>query len=388
MAGVSLRNIVKRYGAAHTVIHGIDLDIADGEFVVFVGPSGCGKSTLLRMIAGLEDISGGELHIGGRLANQVPPAQRELAMVFQSYALYPHMTVFENMAFALKLAGHGKDAIRTAVERAADILQITQLLQRKPKELSGGQRQRVAIGRAIVRKPQLFLFDEPLSNLDASLRVQMRVEISRLHKELGTTMIYVTHDQVEAMTLGDRIVVFNGGRIEQTGTPQELYNNPGNLFVAGFLGSPKMNFIPGEIMAAGVEHAAVQLAGGPIVEVAVDAGAVDRGAKVTLGIRPEHMRLAGPYSEEPNRIGAAVGHVEYLGDQSILYTKLANVPELVAVRHAAQSALPQAGAMAGIVLPPEHCHLFDSHGKAFARPKQAVTIARPINSSVGEFMGE
>src|SRR5471032_2016720 len=239
MAGVSLRNLYKAFG--DTVISkDVNIEIEEGEFVVFVGPSGCGKSTLLRMIAGLEDISGGELHIGGKLANDIAPAERGLAMVFQSYALYPHMTVFENMAFALNLAGHKKAGVRAAVERAADILQITPPLKRKPKDLSGGQRQRVAIGRAIVRKPQVFLFDEPLSNIDASLRVQMRVEISRLHQELKTTMIYVTHDQVEAMTLGERIVVFNGGRIEQVGSPHELYNNPGNLFVAGFLGAPKM----------------------------------------------------------------------------------------------------------------------------------------------------
>ncbi|MCX7293793.1 ATP-binding cassette domain-containing protein, partial [Janthinobacterium sp.] len=233
MAHIVLKNIVKLYDDKHPVIHGIDLDIRDGEFVVFVGPSGCGKSTLLRMIAGLEDITDGELHIGGQLANDIAPAERGLAMVFQSYALYPHMTVYENMAFALSLAGHKKAEVRAAVERAAEILQITPLLKRKPKDLSGGQRQRVAIGRAIVRKPKVFLFDEPLSNLDASLRVQMRVEISRLHQKLKTTMIYVTHDQVEAMTLGERIVVFNGGRIEQVGSPHELYNNPGNLFVAG-----------------------------------------------------------------------------------------------------------------------------------------------------------
>ena len=367
MAGVSLRNIVKRYGDRHTVIHGIDLDIADGEFVVFVGPSGCGKSTLLRMIAGLEEISEGELHIGGRLANKVPPAQRELAMVFQSYALYPHMTVYENMAFALKLAGHKPAQVRSAVERAAEILQITPLLQRKPKELSGGQRQRVAIGRAIVRKPQLFLFDEPLSNLDASLRVQMRVEISRLHQDLKTTMIYVTHDQVEAMTLGDRIVVFNGGRIEQIGTPHALYNNPGNLFVAGFLGSPKMNFIPGEVMAAGLQHAAVQLAGGAIVEVAVQAAELDRGARVTLGIRPEHMQLAAPGSDEPNRVPVSVGHVEYLGDQSILYAQLPGVEDMLAVRHGAQGLPPQAGSAAELLLPPAHCLLFDAAGKALPR---------------------
>ncbi|HEY0060930.1 MAG TPA: ATP-binding cassette domain-containing protein, partial [Telluria sp.] len=226
MASLQLNNISKHYDDKQTVIHGVDLEIANGEFVVFVGPSGCGKSTLLRMIAGLEEISGGELHIGGQLANDIAPAKRGLAMVFQSYALYPHMTVFENMAFALRLAGQKGAQLNEAVQRAAAILQIGHLLERKPKELSGGQRQRVAIGRAIVRKPGVFLFDEPLSNLDASLRVQMRVELSRLHQELKSTMIYVTHDQVEAMTLGQRIVVMNGGRIEQAGTPHQLYNHP------------------------------------------------------------------------------------------------------------------------------------------------------------------
>ena len=238
MAAISLRGIRKTYGDGPEIVKGLDLDIHDGEFMVFVGPSGCGKSTLLRMIAGLEDISAGQLRIGDLLANDVAPAERGIAMVFQSYALYPHMTVYENMAFALGLAGHKKAEVRAAVERAAEILQITPLLQRKPKDLSGGQRQRVAIGRAIVRQPQLFLFDEPLSNLDASLRVQMRMELSRLHQALQTTMIYVTHDQVEAMTLGQRIVVFNGGRIEQVGTPHALYQQPATVFVAGFLGAP------------------------------------------------------------------------------------------------------------------------------------------------------
>ena len=292
MASVSLKNIVKHYDKT-PVIHGIDLDIADGEFMVFVGPSGCGKSTLLRMIAGLETIGEGTLHIGGMLANDIAPAQRKLAMVFQSYALYPHMTVYENMAFALKLAGHKPAEVQSAVERAAGILQIAPLLKRKPKELSGGQRQRVAIGRAIVRKPEVFLFDEPLSNLDASLRVQMRVEISRLHSELKTTMIYVTHDQVEAMTLGQRIVVFNGGRIEQVGTPHELYNAPANLFVAGFLGTPKMNFIPGEVVAVDAARVTVRLPDGALVGVEAAAGA-QTGDQITLGVRAEHLSLAAP----------------------------------------------------------------------------------------------
>jgi multiple sugar transport system ATP-binding protein len=365
MASVSLRNIAKRYGDHAPVIQGIDLDIADGEFTVFVGPSGCGKSTLLRMIAGLEEISGGELHIGGRLANQVPPAQRGLAMVFQSYALYPHMTVFENMAFGLKLSGMPAAELRAAVDRAAATLQIGHLLERKPKELSGGQRQRVAIGRAIVRKPQLFLFDEPLSNLDAGLRVQMRLEIGRLHKELGTTTIYVTHDQVEAMTLGQRIVVFNGGRVEQAGTPQELYNAPANLFVAGFLGAPRMNFIPAEVIALGATHVAVLLPGGSIVEVSALPGEVERGAQVTLGVRPEHLQLR---EETYNTAAAAVSHAEYLGDQSIVYAGLAGMPEALAVKLAPELPAPTPGSAATLFLPPERCMLFAHDGSAFARP--------------------
>ena len=391
MSSVSLKNIVKHYDAKHPVIHGVDLDIGDGEFVVFVGPSGCGKSTLLRMIAGLESITGGELHIGERLANDVAPAERRIAMVFQSYALYPHMTVYENMAFALKLAGHKAAEVQEAVERAAGVLQLTPLLKRKPKELSGGQRQRVAIGRAIVRKPEVFLFDEPLSNLDASLRVQMRVEISRLHQELKTTMIYVTHDQVEAMTLGERIVVFNAGRIEQVGTPHALYNNPANLFVAGFLGSPKMNFIPGEVIMAGPAYVAVMVAGGTLVEVAAQGGAAQRGDRVTIGIRAEHMTLRGLPAPGPdgidapvsaaqaaaaaeaasgadaNLLPATVGHVEYLGDLSIVYAALPGVAEMAAVKQPAESLQLAPGAAARLYLPPERCLLFDAEGKAFTR---------------------
>ncbi|MDE2427286.1 MAG: ATP-binding cassette domain-containing protein, partial [Burkholderiales bacterium] len=254
MSGVRLQNISKFY-RLQQVLHEISMQVHDGEFMVFVGPSGCGKSTLLRMIAGLEEISSGDLWIDDKLANAVPPAKRGLAMVFQSYALYPHMSVYDNMAFSLSLTGMARAAIDDAVQKAAAILQITPLLQRKPRDLSGGQRQRVAIGRAIVRQPGLFLFDEPLSNLDAGLRVQMRMELSKLHRELGATMIYVTHDQVEAMTLGQRIAVFNGGRIEQLGTPLDLYEHPANLFVAGFLGTPKMNFLRGKV----VDIAALQL---------------------------------------------------------------------------------------------------------------------------------
>jgi multiple sugar transport system ATP-binding protein len=367
MASVSLKGIVKHYDKT-PVIHGVDLDIADGEFMVFVGPSGCGKSTLLRMIAGLETISDGTLHIGGVLANDIAPAQRKLAMVFQSYALYPHMTVFENMAFALKLAGRKPGEVQAAVERAAGILQITPLLKRKPKELSGGQRQRVAIGRAIVRKPEVFLFDEPLSNLDASLRVQMRVELSRLHGELKTTMIYVTHDQVEAMTLGQRIVVFNGGRIEQVGTPHELYNAPANLFVAGFLGTPKMNFIPGEIVAADDTYASLRLPGGSVVKVATVQG-VSVGDQVTLGVRAEHLSIASRQQQQQlhNVIDVGIGHVEYLGDQSIAYATLAGLPEMIAVKQPAEAAPLHAGGRARVHLPPARCLLFNSSGQALRR---------------------
>ncbi|NYE62353.1 multiple sugar transport system ATP-binding protein [Duganella sp. 1224] len=372
MASVSLKGIVKHYDKT-PVIHGVDLDIADGEFMVFVGPSGCGKSTLLRMIAGLETISAGTLHIGGALANDIAPAQRQLAMVFQSYALYPHMTVYENMAFALKLAGRKPAEVQAAVERAAAILQITPLLKRKPKELSGGQRQRVAIGRAIVRKPEVFLFDEPLSNLDASLRVQMRVEISRLHSELKTTMIYVTHDQVEAMTLGQRIAVFNGGRIEQVGTPHELYNAPANLFVAGFLGTPKMNFIPGEVTSVDEHRVTVRLhgAGGHgrhVVQVdsAPAAHGLRAGDQVTLGVRAEHLSIAAPQQHD-NVIQIGVGHVEYLGDQSIVYTTLDGLPGMIAVKLPAEAVPPHAGSRARVHLPPARCLLFDSSGQAVRR---------------------
>jgi multiple sugar transport system ATP-binding protein len=372
MSSVSLKGVVKHYDAKQPVIHGVDLDIADGEFVVFVGPSGCGKSTLLRMIAGLESISGGELRIGERVANGVAPAERGIAMVFQSYALYPHMTVYENMAFALKLAGHKPAEVQQMVERAAAILQLTPLLKRKPKELSGGQRQRVAIGRAIVRKPQVFLFDEPLSNLDASLRVQMRVEISRLHQELKTTMIYVTHDQVEAMTLGQRIVVFNGGRIEQVGTPLELYNKPANLFVAGFLGSPKMNFIPGEVLAAAPHYVAVRLAGGAIVEVAAQGGDALRGDAVTIGIRAEHvaLRRAAVLEDqllppEDNLVDATVGHVENLGDLSIVYAALPGVADMAAVKQPADGMQAAPGAAVRLHLPAARCMLFNAEGLAY-----------------------
>ena len=384
MASVHLKAISKQYDDGQPVVKGVDLDIADGEFIVFVGPSGCGKSTLLRMIAGLEDISAGELHIGERLANDIPPGQRGLAMVFQSYALYPHMTVFENMAFALKLAGIKAEPLRQAVERAAGILQITHLLGRRPKELSGGQRQRVAIGRAIVRKPEVFLFDEPLSNLDASLRVQMRVELSRLHRDLGATMIYVTHDQVEAMTLGQRIVVLNAGRIEQVGTPHQLYNRPGNLFVAGFLGAPKMNFIACVVESTDDNSVSVRLPDGALAEVAVAAGAARAGDQVTLGMRAEHMPLQrGAADPGGNCVSLSVGHVEYLGDQTIAYASLVGSAALVALRQGAESEPLRPGDQVCAGLPARHCHLFDAAGEAFLHP---VTIAHSKQGIQTEFM--
>jgi multiple sugar transport system ATP-binding protein len=314
MGQVSLRGIHKRYGEVE-VIKGVDLDVRDGEFMVFVGPSGCGKSTLLRMIAGLEEISAGELQIDGLRANDVRAADRGAAMVFQSYALYPHMTVAENMGFALKMAGVGRAAREEQVRRAAEVLRITELLGRYPKELSGGQRQRVAIGRAIVRKPKVFLFDEPLSNLDAALRVNMRIELSRLHQELGTTMIYVTHDQVEAMTMGDRIAVFNQGRIEQLGAPLDLYNAPANEFVAGFLGAPRINLIDRPGATASAAHRALW-----------DRLAPAAGANVhRVGLRAEHLQIDVAGSGIPEKLELA----EHLGDTSILHLRVEGLAELL-----------------------------------------------------------
>ncbi len=309
MSGLKLRNVKKSFGAV-AVIKGVDLDIEDKQFVVFVGPSGCGKSTLLRMIAGLEQISSGELFIGDKQMNDVDPSKRGIAMVFQSYALYPHMTVRENMGFALRFAGASKEEIATRVAEAARILELGALLDRKPGQLSGGQRQRVAIGRAIVRHPDVFLFDEPLSNLDAELRVHMRIEIARLHKELQTTIIYVTHDQVEAMTLADKIVVLRDGVIEQAGTPLELYDDPDNLFVAGFIGSPKMNFLPGTVEAGGIRLADYpeHLVPAPV--------AVATGTPVTIGIRPEHFESTGSAVLE-----VTVEIIEHLGGETYAYAR-------------------------------------------------------------------
>jgi multiple sugar transport system ATP-binding protein len=359
MAELSLRGVVKRYGAVE-VIHGVDLDIRNGEFVVFVGPSGCGKSTLLRMIAGLEEISDGEFCIDGVRVNEVPAAKREIAMVFQSYALYPHMSVYDNLAFGLQTAGEKKDVIDRRVQHAAKMLKIDTYLQRKPKALSGGQRQRVAIGRAIVREPKLFLFDEPLSNLDAELRVQMRVELSKLHAELGTTMVYVTHDQVEAMTMADRIVVLHDGIIEQAGSPLELYNHPVNRFVAGFIGSPKMNFLEGTVAAHQADGLDVRLQGGETVHLPVPAPHIAVGAPLCVGIRPEHAELA-----EQGGLPMQVVLTEQLGGNTVLYGTLGAQQSLV-VQVVGQSHYKRGDTVA-VHLPPARCHGFGPDGVALVR---------------------
>ncbi|WP_371156497.1 ABC transporter ATP-binding protein [Jannaschia sp. 2305UL9-9] len=303
MAGVELSNVIKRYGDVQ-VIHGIDLGIEEGEFCVFVGPSGCGKSTLLRMIAGLEETTGGQITIGDRDVTREDPSQRGVAMVFQTYALYPHMTVAENMGFGLKMNGHPKAEITEKVAEASRILKLDTYLKRKPAALSGGQRQRVAIGRAIVRGPEVFLFDEPLSNLDAELRVEMRVEIARLHKEIGATMIYVTHDQVEAMTMADKIVVLRDGRIEQVGAPLDLYRDPDNRFVAGFIGSPSMNFLTGVVRGGAVEVPALGLTVAPAVTLPSE------GSDVIVGLRPEHL-VVGAGDALTVDLTEALGGVSY-----------------------------------------------------------------------------
>lgn len=318
MSEIKLDKIRKSFGSVE-VLHGVDIQIDDGEFVVFVGPSGCGKSTLLRLIAGLEEITSGDMYIDDQLVNDLPPVDRGIAMVFQSYALYPHMTVYKNMAFGLKMVNQGKGEIEKRVHNVAEILQLTDLLDRKPSQLSGGQRQRVAIGRAIVRNPKVFLFDEPLSNLDAALRVQTRLEIAKLHQELANTIVYVTHDQVEAMTLADKIVVLNDGSVEQVGSPLDLYNRPDNLFVAGFIGSPKMNFFEAKVSSESTEQVEIQLAGQPTTTLPVAASSLKPGDTVTLGIRPEHL-IDGTPAEGPV-ISGRVEVVERLGDVSYLYVR-------------------------------------------------------------------
>jgi ABC-type sugar transport system ATPase subunit len=354
LTAVTLRNVAKRYGALQ-VINDVSLDVHSGEFVVFVGPSGCGKSTLLRMIAGLEPISVGELSIDGQVVNNVAARDRGIAMVFQSYALYPHMTVAENMEFGLTNVGTPKAEIASRVAAAAETLQITHLLQRRPKDMSGGQRQRVAIGRAIVRQPRVFLFDEPLSNLDAALRVQMRTELAKLHRKLGATMIYVTHDQTEAMTMADRIVVLRAGIIEQVGTPIELYEQPENSFVAGFLGSPKMNLVKGKVASLEAGKAAVTIGTSGSLSGFCKPGTLAPGDDVTIGIRPEHLR---PVPGDGDLVGV-VEVVENLGNLSLVYVALASGETVVCET---RGKGPAPGESVGLRAAAGAVHVFDSHG--------------------------
>ncbi|MCB5202685.1 sn-glycerol-3-phosphate ABC transporter ATP-binding protein UgpC [Neorhizobium sp. T786] len=362
MAGVVLKDIRKAYGQVK-VIHGIDLEIRQGEFVVFVGPSGCGKSTLLRMIAGLETITGGDMHIDGQLVNEVPPSKRGIAMVFQSYALYPHMTVYDNMAFGMRIAKENKAEIDRRVRAAADVLQLTPYLDRLPKALSGGQRQRVAIGRAICRDPKVFLFDEPLSNLDAALRVATRIEIAKLNESMpDTTMIYVTHDQVEAMTLADRIVVLSAGRIEQVGAPLELYERPHNLFVARFIGSPAMNVLPVTIAEAG-PSTMVSLPGGKSVGVPIATDAGEKGKQGSFGVRPEDLAIS---NDDDYLFEGKVSIVEALGEVTLLYIDglskdepiIAKIPGIAQVRK---------GEILRFKARPDQLHLFDQEGQTYRR---------------------
>jgi sn-glycerol 3-phosphate transport system ATP-binding protein len=347
MASVDFQNVVKRYGALE-VIHGIDLAVADGEFIVIVGPSGCGKSTLLRMVAGLEAISAGQIRIGERVVNNLEPKDRDIAMVFQNYALYPHMSVFDNMAYGLRIRGFARDDIDTRVRHAADVLELEPLLARKPRQLSGGQRQRVAMGRAIVREPATFLFDEPLSNLDAKLRVQMRLEIQKLHRRLSTTSLYVTHDQVEAMTLAQRMLVMNAGRAEQVGTPIEVYENPQTMFVAGFIGSPSMNFLSGVERADG--H--IDLVNGGMLAAQRTASAA--GRELTVGVRPEHLV---PCEADAANLAGVVEMVEQLGADSLVHVRRGGETIVVRVAH---GTAPAVGAPISLAASSSHVFTFDT----------------------------
>ena len=354
MARVEFRNVRKSYGPLE-VIHGVDTKVADGEFIVIVGPSGCGKSTLLRMVAGLETITAGEIAIGDAVVNTLEPKDRDIAMVFQNYALYPHMSVYDNMAYGLRIRGMSKADIDARVKQAAGILELGPLLERKPRQLSGGQRQRVAMGRAIVREPKVFLFDEPLSNLDAKLRVQMRFEIQKLHRQLGTTSLYVTHDQVEAMTLAHRMIVMNAGRAEQIGTPMEVYENPATRFVAGFIGSPSMNFLPGKGAGAG----RVALNHGGIVRYV--SGQVETGRDVIVGIRPEHLVACDPADAF---FAGTVELVEQLGADTLSH--LAHGPDLPIVRQP-HGEHPEPGATLHVAADPSRVYLFDAQSGARLR---------------------
>ncbi|WP_288319399.1 maltose/maltodextrin ABC transporter ATP-binding protein MalK [uncultured Haemophilus sp.] len=370
MTDVRLANVCKSYGNVH-ISKNVNLDIKNGEFVVFVGPSGCGKSTLLRMIAGLDEITSGDLFIGDKRMNDVPPANRNIGMVFQSYALYPHLTIAENMSFGLKLAGAKKEEIEQRVNQVAEILQLAHLLTRKPKELSGGQRQRVAIGRTLVSQPEVFLLDEPLSNLDAALRVQMRVEISKLHKKLNRTMIYVTHDQVEAMTLADKIVVLqaNSDNIEsnvaQVGRPLELYHYPANRFVAGFIGSPKMNFLPVRVVDVKEDSVKIEMLDADHVSfwIPVEGRGLNVGDNVSLGIRPEHLL---PCEHSDICIKGTVKVVEQLGHETQVYLELPAIKQNIVYRQN-DIVLVKEGDEMAIGINPNRCHLFREDGTACRR---------------------
>jgi multiple sugar transport system ATP-binding protein/alpha-glucoside transport system ATP-binding protein len=369
MADLKLEDVRKAYGNLE-ILHGIDLDIKSGEFIVFVGPSGCGKSTLLRTIAGLEDITGGRLEIDGELVNDVPPSKRGIAMVFQSYALYPHMTVYDNMAFGMKIAKASKAEIDERVNQAAEILQLTNYLDRLPKALSGGQRQRVAIGRAIVRNPKVFLFDEPLSNLDAALRVATRIEIAKLKESMpDTTMIYVTHDQVEAMTLADRIVVLKDGYIEQVGSPMELYLHPGNLFVAKFIGSPSMNIVPAVIERAG-SPTAVKLPAGTVAHVPIQTPDSAAGMQVSFGVRPEDIRVADD-ADGGILFEGKVDFIEQLGEVQLAYVQIDSEDEPLVVKLPGSFDLKR-GATIRLTATPGDLHIFDADGRSFERERLAV----------------
>ncbi len=357
MSKLKLDKVNKQLGGLR-ILRDISLEIASGEFVVFVGPSGCGKSTLLRLIAGLESICAGDLLIDGRRVNNLEPRERGVGMVFQSYALYPHMSVYDNIGFGLKLAKTDKRSLRERVLETARVLQLDKLLQRKPKELSGGQRQRVAMGRAMAREPDILLFDEPLSNLDAALRVQMRNEIARLHANLGTTMIYVTHDQVEAMTLADKIVVLNAGRIEQVGSPRELYERPVSRFVAGFLGSPKMNFLPAQLLTPGVHSAIATPALGHLAALPFDSSALAAGSPLTLGIRPEHLSLEKAQGDA----GLLVVGVEYLGCETYVHLDVGQDEPLIC--RCAANADWRHGDRVELRPDIDNLHLFDGDDKA------------------------
>lgn len=370
MANLSLKNVTKSFGALQ-IIKGIDLEIKEQEFCVFVGPSGCGKSTLLRLIAGLEEITSGDLMIAGKRVNDVPPDERGLAMVFQSYALYPHMSVRENMGFALKLQKVPADDREARVEKVAELLELTKYLDRKPRALSGGQRQRVAIGRAIIREPSIFLFDEPLSNLDAALRVQTRIELARLHERLGSTMIYVTHDQVEAMTLADKIVVLKDGLIEQVGSPMQLYHHPVNRFVGGFIGSPKMNFIKARLGGTVPEGVDVILPGGARMTVPVSGQTIAVGDNIDIGVRPEHLALDanGPLS-------GTVIVVERLGSETFLHVELS--PEMVVVVQAGGGSTVRVHDQVRLSVAAASCHVFAGDGTALPALAQHPLVANQI----------